>query len=310
MMLLEEDKKNKIVKPVRGLENHKFKLNLTADSTIVTNEGTIVNINTIVESASENGEEETTQETQQHFGGIATLNSTGSNIVTFASLGFPSVIQLVSAPRLILWADRVVILEDYDNSSLTVRPSAVGVANTPFDVGVEIAGYADAIPDYIYDPFIVGRNLREDKSFYPYFWDEEKVIIKGIPGGIAGYPITCGLFISGKLNADDTENQTWYVEVELNSDSEEFLYEDMNIGNVDSEIHRVTIDLDDWQETHYFGALGITPNIENARVSGLTPLRGREGFVSACANTSVTLNASKWGEANFPLRYALEIRGG
>ena len=310
-MLLEEDKRNKIVKPVRGLEGYKFKLNLSSDSTIATSEGNAVNINTLGESISEgNGNGETTQETQQHFGGIATLSSAGSQVVTFASLGFPSVIQLASAPRLILWADRAVILEDYDNSSLTIEPSAVGVANTPFNVGVEVAGYADAIPNYIYDPFIVGRNLREDKSFYPYFWDEEKVIIKGIPGGIAGYPITCGLFISGKLNESDTRYRTWYVEVELDSDSEEFLYEDMNIGNVDSEIHRVFIDLDDWQETHYFGTLGITPNIANARISGLTPLRAREGFISACTDTSVTLNASKWGEANFPLRYALEIRGG
>lgn len=47
-MLLEEDKRNKIVKPVRGLEDYKFKLNLSADSTIVIDEGNVININALL----------------------------------------------------------------------------------------------------------------------------------------------------------------------------------------------------------------------------------------------------------------------
>lgn len=307
--------KTKEIELSRGLRDYTIILDLSSKSTIPTTEGDKVSILNLTEEANDNGNGDVTPsiplETQQHFGTVATINSTGSTTITYASLGFPSHIVVSGAPRLINWCERGFILESWNNTSLTVRPSiSLPGADTPFSLGIEIVGEALAIPDYVYEPDIAGIVLRDDHSFYPSFWDEESITLKSYGWGADDYPITCGVFISGKLNASDTERHTWYIELELESESQSFNYADPNIGFIDNEVHTITIEINSASETKYFGALGLPSNIADARISGFTPLGGRDGFISACNDTSFTINRFEVGETDYPLRYRVEIRGG
>jgi hypothetical protein len=306
--ILYYDKVDNKIKLRRGFENAVFDLGALNSSDLQDL------INQLITNYFAGQEEEETiieQTAKQHFGAVATINSTGSTEITYASLGFPSRIAVSGAPRLIYWCERAFILESWGDTSLTVRPSiSLPGADTPFSLGVEIAGEANAIPDYVYEPEVVGIILRDDWPFYPSFWDEESITLKTYGFGADDYPLTCGVFVSGKLNASDTERQTWYIELELESESQSFDYEDSNVGFVDNEVHVVTIEINSPSETKYFGALGLPANIVDARISGLTPLGRRDGYISACNDTNFTINRFEVGEKDYPIRYRVEIRGG
>jgi hypothetical protein len=302
------DKVDNKIKPRRGFENAVFELGVL-NSTDLQN---LINQSIANYMAGIVAEETAvTPEAEQHYGGVATLNSTGSQTITYASLGFPLHIVVAAPPRLIYWCERAFVLESWNNTSLTVRPSITPAgADTPFLLGVEVVGLANAIPDYVYNPTIAGIIMRDDHPFYPSFWDQESITLKAYGFGADDFPFTCGVFVSGRNGSTEAAIETWYIELELESESQSFDFEDANSGHVDSEVHVVNIEMNSASETKYFGALGITANISNARISGLTPQVARDAYISACTDTSFTINRFEIGEKDYPLRYKLEIRGG
>jgi len=308
------NKRTKEIVLARGFEEYKLDINSivsqssinAAISSYFTSVGGIQNCADVLACIA-NTESAVSEE--QHFGAIATITQDSAQTFTFVSLGFPPVISLTQPPRIIYHADRAIILESYSNTSITLRSSAAGVANTPFNVGIELVGNINPIPNYIYDPIISGMNIKNDKSFSVSFWNSEKIILKGMPYGVANYPVTCGVFITGKRTADG-EFETWYIEMELEEETQTFAYEDVNIGKTDIEIHGKLITLESESNELTFGELGFTPVISDARVSGLVPGNLCNVYVYSISDTGVTLNLFVGKVDNPPVRAFLEIRGG
>jgi len=312
--ILELDKRNKIIKKNTGLEDFFFNLtDLVKEKEL---QQYITNYTGGRSSGEENGDSEVETLTEtQHWGNTVSL-TTDPQTITYASLGFPSVINMAMPPIIVPWDDRSVLLVSYNDTSLTVKCGATGIKDLPVKIGVEIAGYAMAMPDTIYDAFIPHIDFLDDRAGYVYNYGDEGFYINLFSEGIKNPPVDFGIFVTGRDKADDSTRKLWYGTITVNTPPEYFYYKDINVGSYDTKVYDIGVLLEEdshsynWSEFVAVGGSLLPSMIDDARVAGLAPRQNCMGFISACSDSGFTLNASMASIDTPPIRFNMQVRGG
>jgi len=302
------DNKKKKILLRRGLEDYVFDISPATEKVI----NNIISNYFATQEVTEKISQETS--THQHWSKLISLDESPKEI-SFSTMGFPSSIDLAMPPILIPHSDRNIVLDNYSNTSVTIKSSVPGVKDLPLSVKVEVVGYAEVIPSYIYHPLIVGIDFLDDRGAYIYQYDGEGFTLKSFSAGIKDLPISVGVYITGKKNTDDIDRGMWYAEVTLSSNSQDYEYKDISWGKTDNHIFDTGVELTKESDTFSFVKLidaeGYRlPNyISNARISALIPCQDAMGYISAINNYGFTLNFMHGSTADLPIRFKLQIRG-
>jgi len=307
------NKETKTFDKAKGLEEYNFSKKF-ATEILQKTDPNIFNslVNAVIEESGTDEEETTIQ--QQRWATTFEI-SQRPETVTFASLGFPSIINHKYSPSVIQWCDRMISLQSYDESSITLYPSMSGTNNPPFKVGIEIIGEANSIPAYICKPFVY-PDLRADRGIFVLDYDEESFTLEAYHAEIDKFPLSVGVYVRGKENELDAERQEWYMEVTMAQRVQSFNFVDANAGKVDDYVYDVPIILESPNQTFNWNSLKDIKNttlpgyLENPRIAKFGFRAECGAYIYECTNNYVTVKRMHWWADDLPVKFNMQVRGG